>query len=497
MKEWTTILASLAFIFVGSEVLAQFPNGGTTPTIPQPSFPNPLPNNNYQSPLQPPQPNGLPTSSSQSETIKRTNREVMKRWGYQPPPTQEEIEAARQAQLKGQPPALNRQQQQHLEIQRQLALLNDVSATDRYLQKNKFYESDRFKQSIDPYEKAFSYFNDMLEGRREVSLKDAYYEMESAYGGLQLSKAEYDQLIEKSANFIRQMILQAGLNLNDQQALHWGIQKFMGDTVTLKVKRTDNIGLMAEIPRKHLPFHYDYVDARAMDDFRNYFVTKTLATGTGQCNSLPAVYLILAEALGAETYLSFAPQHSFIKYIDENGKIRNYEPTVNWHFSDQDYIKEMPIMTAAIQNRMYLDTLNKEQVVASLMIDLGYGFYRKNWIADGTFIRKCIEVGASHIDNSNGNMMAQKLKSELFAVEFDRLFRKYGLTSLDQVNSYPEVHQAFQRYTAQERKLKAIGYQHFPEEKYQVMLEKHDKRGRIQLAKNMNTKSKKNLFVAY
>jgi|GEM_PF-6378361 len=61
---------------------------------------------------------------------------------------------------------------------------------------------------------------------------------------------------------------------------------------------------------------YDFVDFWGREDTRKVFVTKLLATNSGQCQSLPQLYLILAEELGTTAYLAFSPEHSYIKFQD-------------------------------------------------------------------------------------------------------------------------------------------------------------------------------------
>src|SRR5690606_10776946 len=111
---------------------------------------------------------------------------------------------------------------------------------------------------------------------------------------------------------------------HDAEALHMGIQKFMGDTLYIH----------SNGKRKgHLPYYYDFIDPIGKDR-RNYFVTKTLATGSGQCHTLPVVYLLLAEALGVEAYMAYNPQHSFIRFRNNGGSVINYETTVDNYLPD-------------------------------------------------------------------------------------------------------------------------------------------------------------------
>ena len=56
----------------------------------------------------------------------------------------------------------------------------------------------------------------------------------------------------------------------------------MRDTLNITEKAIDNPA--ASKKTTHLPFIYDYDDYKGENDFRNFFITKTFATGTGQYN---------------------------------------------------------------------------------------------------------------------------------------------------------------------------------------------------------------------
>lgn len=429
-------------------------------------------------------------------SIEQQNRKVMKMMNPHValPPTEEEIQAALKKQVAGQAPELNRQQKQHEEVKRQIAFLNQTAYVRKELEKVKYYQSHPYTSSMERYEKAFQGLQQMLEGAQPLSLRDAFYQMENAYGNLHLSHSEYNNILNESIDFIKQFILQNGKHLDDQEALHWGIQKFLGDTTRIRLDKANDIRQFGRY-KTHYPFFYDYTDNRAEEDFRNYFVTKTLATGTGQCHTLPETYLLLAEGIGAEAYLTYAPQHSFIKYHNNRGELVNYEPTVDWHFTDQDYMKEMPVMASAIQNGVYLDTLNKKQMIASVMVELAHGYYRQNWVSDGTFINKCVDYAAKHLKHPHSNIIAPILKNDVNAATFDRLYQQQQVSSLGELEKHPTVLAAFRKYQASDQRIKALGYQNFPEEKYLKMLEKHDRRKVLQQSKHIDTKTKKNRFT--
>lgn len=374
------------------------------------------------------------------------------------------------------------------------SILNEISQISNQATQNQYYTSERYNIDLVNYQNAFNYLKDMIEGKMPLSLADAYYIAEEAYGNLHLNYDEYKRQIQQSATFIKQWMLENKLDKKNPEHIHLAIQKFMGDTLYLQNKNPDMVGGLS-MPTVHVPFFYDYIDYQAEKDLRNYFLTKTLATGTGQCHTLPNVYVVLAEAMGVEAHISFVHQHSFIKYRNNNGTIQNYEPTVDWHMSDNDYTEDLPVMSEAIANKIYLHPLSKKQNVASIMIDLVYSFYRKHWTADGNFMNQCLDYAMQYFHNNEGHREGLLLKNIVLASQLEHTFRKHGISDLKDIDAVPEAQQAYLAYRKSADRIRALGIQHYPDVVYNEMLEKHDTRGKLQTAKGIDTKSKKSLFL--
>jgi hypothetical protein len=425
-----------------------------------------------------------PTNPSQ-DIARQQQKKAMQMMGQNPPPSQADIAAQQQRQLQGKPPELTPQEQRMTELKN---LLNEVKTINTSMKKTGYYDQPAFKEDFKKYQNTLTTFKEILTtDQKNISLADAIYKSESAFGKLHLTYKEYKRNIAKSAAFISQWMRENNLSLTNPEAIHLAIQTFIGETMT--IKDTNLLGFAA-VPHSHKPFMYDYIDFRGTKDIHNYFLTKTLATGTGQCNTLPRVYLVLAEAMNVEVYLTFAPQHSFIKYRNNKGIIQNYEPTIHWHMTDQDYMEEMPMMSEATQNKLYLDTLNKKQIIASLVVDLAYNFMREHWLSDGNFMNECIDLGMSYFNNSEGLL----LKNMLLASQLERTLATERITNLNEIENNPKALKVFNAFKENEATIEVLGIQSFPESKYQAMLEKHDKRGKLQAAKGIDTKSKRSLF---
>lgn len=453
------------------------------------------PNYSYQS-------QNLPIGATSEDIINQASKK-MEGPQYKAGMSKEEMQAASEAFIKQQmandpryqmPNAQNGFKNLALEREKaRLDWLNDVNDINYKMNKSGYYQSDAFNNDFTNYQNSFQKLKDMLEGKTPLSITDALYYKESAYGNLHLSYKEYKQNIAQSADFMRKWMQQNNKNPNNPEAIHLAIQKFMGDELSITVLEPDNKNLK---PKKiiHKPFMYDFIDYKAEKDLRNYFVTKTLATGSGQCHTLPCAYIVFSEAMGVNASISFVHQHSFVKYKNSNGTIENYEPTVDWHMSDNDYMEDVPVMAEAIKNKMYLQALTKKQMIASFMIDLAYNFHREHWTKDGKFMNECIDYAMKYFTNGEGHREGLLLKNLVLASQLDIALYKNNITDLKDVNKTQETAKLYEAYRKSSDKIDSLGIQDFPENIYYAMLERHDKGGKLQQSKNIDAKSKKSLF---
>jgi hypothetical protein len=369
--------------------------------------------------------------------------------------------------------------------------LNETSAAQNNISANTNYKSPEFLAKTKSYTDALNDLSDMLSDKKKLSIANAYYSIENAYGGTYLNKKEYNNVINESAAFIKKWLIQNGLNPSDNSALHLGIQKFMGETLT--VTSTSPEGQILQ-KTTHAPFSYDFDDYKGEKDFRNYFSTKCLATGSGQCNSLPTVYLSIAEALGAKAYLSFAPHHSLIKYPADKGIIHNYEPTSNWKITDDKYMEMLFISDAAYQSGIYLDTMNNKQIVANCLVDLAWGYMQKYGPADGKFVGECLKTATIYFPKKN-NIYSYFVYGDFLARKLDLVLRKYKITDLKDINKIPEASVLYEALLQNEKVIKSLGYQDQPKELYDQLMQNQEFNGQKQQSSGFNKKEKRSLFT--
>ena len=112
-------------------------------------------------------------------------------------------------------------------------------------------------------------------------------------------------------------------------------------------------------------------------------ISKLLAENSGQCHSLPLLFLILAEELDTEAYISYSPQHSFVKFKDDKGKWYDAELTQGAIVTDDFYMGSGFIKADAIRNGLFLEPRNIRQSIAHTLNILS-----RDWISLSSLLTK-------------------------------------------------------------------------------------------------------------
>jgi regulator of sirC expression with transglutaminase-like and TPR domain len=126
----------------------------------------------------------------------------------------------------------------------------------------------------------------------------------------------------------------------------------------------------------HRPFAYDQSDplGRRM---QNKLLHNYLATRLGQCVSMPAFFLILAERLGLAASLALAPEHVFVR-VQSHGRSVNLETTSGAHPArDAWYRQKFPITDRSMETGVYLRSLSKREGIAVLACNVAEHLYKQ------------------------------------------------------------------------------------------------------------------------
>lgn len=287
------------------------------------------------------------------------------------------------------------------------------------------------------------------------SIASAVYIVENAYFDNRLIKDTFANSLKRYATIVSKLLKAEGIQHPDNIALNYGIQTLFGKTnqVVARVKNAPVFG-------------YDFDDFRGEKDYTKMFVSKLLMTGKGQCHSLPLLYLLLAEQLGAKAQLSLAPQHSFIQFKDKSGRLVNFEPT-NGHLVSNSWLTQSGYITSiALQTKTYISPLSHRQLYAQVLCDLMLGYLSKFPYDDFAeqIRKKALTINPNNLTALivDANIKTQIAKQKVAIA---------GKPKEADLPKYPEAYQACQAMLLAYQKVEALGYQDMPDDAYQRWLQ--------------------------
>lgn len=338
----------------------------------------------------------------------------------------------------------------------------------------------RFTITQSNYSKAFDELQAMLEGNKTPDFKKAVFITENAFYENMLDYTDFCKVISAlSTNAKKWSEVNALVNYlfpdSNQVKLNAGIFYTLTDTL---------FNLQRDII--NLPYVYDFEDCFAREDWTNQFVTKLLATHKGNCHSLPFLYKILAEELNINAWLSFTPNHIYIRNWNKKTGWYNTEMT-NASFPNEGWLMASGFVSLnSIRNGIYMDTLSLKQSIAVCVNDLAKGYIRKFENPNLYFVLQCCDLGLKHFPNYAELLM---LKAETHLRIFKLYEEIYGLNV--QNESHPQSN--FVKYHIQEMEksyalLATYDYREIPEEMFIEWVENlENNRGKYQNKKISRT----------
>ncbi len=290
------------------------------------------------------------------------------------------------------------------------------------------------------------------------SFTRATFTIENAYLDNKLSYDKFVSAVKLKADVVRQLLKKEHLSTKDNLALNYGIQQLYQQPQTYYDSKTKRMALLS-------PFKYDFNDYNGSKDLTQTFTAKMLWSGKGQCQSMPEVYLMLIEQLGAKAWLSLAPQHFYILFANKAGRLLSFE-TTNGNVVSNTWAAQSGFINAkAVKNNSYLDTLSKRQLYAQCLDNLLFGYLRK---FDYDDFAEAVKQKILQIDSSN--MRALIIDAQIKQMIALRKIDAAGRPKEGDLPKYPEAYKAYLEMRAAVDKVDNLGYQDMPEEAYQRWL---------------------------
>ena len=328
---------------------------------------------------------------------------------------------------------------------------------ERELWLNNMYTKEREKEAaIRPFREAFAKLSVM--NPNHFSLSQAVYEVENSYLDKQLSREGFNHALQFRVEQVQQILKTQGLSSKNSLSVNYAIQQLFEHPNTYYDSKTQMTQTVA-------PLKYDFEDFMGEKDYTKLFASKLLATGSGQCHSLPLVYLMIAEQLGAKAWLSLAPEHSFIQFTDSHGRLLDYE-TTNGNIVSGSWMAGSGYINAkALRNKTYLDTLSQRQLYARCLGDLLLGYLQK---FDYDEFASEISRAILRIDPSNITVFIvdANLKRKIALREITAA----GKPKPEDLPKYPRAYQSYLDMKEAISRVDDLGYQDMPSDAYQAWL---------------------------
>lgn len=335
-------------------------------------------------------------------------------------------------------------------------IYNEIRSPERsFSESNVKYDLPSFAslKGTSAYRTAFSKLKEMENGLRPFSIKEANFLVENAHFENTGDYGNFTQTIEQIGQFLNWKMQELGYDENSNQSKNLILYQFFSDTLELRSK--DMI---------HYPFQYDFEDYMGFEDWSNMFVEKALATNSGQCHSLPLLYLILAEEIGAKAHLAYSPNHTYIKFIDDAGKWHNVELTNGMLTTDVFILQSGYIKAEALQNKIYMNPLNEKQLLSHVLFDLAKGYAVKYGYDE--FVK---EVTDKALELYPNNINAQMVMSDFKTLRFQYVQKQLNV-SPQNIDKYPKAKELLDEMYEQYENLDELGFENMPLEDYEKWL---------------------------
>ena len=322
-----------------------------------------------------------------------------------------------------------------------------------------FFSLNVFANYQEKYYSTYDFITLMLSGEMPLSFKDAVFATEIAYYDEDIDIEdlydEIDVLVRLSRVISNSELITYEKKDKDVILKHAGIFKVMSDSIIIPL---DSIHVFV-----HSPYVYDFNDPFGQRDWSNMFVSKLLATGKGNCHSLPYLYKILADELNIPCYLAFAPNHIYVKLFSEETGWYNTELT-NASFPIDAWIMASGYISIdAIRSGLYMDTLNTRQAVANCLVDLAHGYQKKFGRENPEFVIKCCTTALEY-HPVNVNALLTKAEAQKYYI--DMLMKKRNTRNPEDLFADAAIAEMYSDMEQTYVRLHQLGYRRMPEKMY-------------------------------
>lgn len=232
------------------------------------------------------------------------------------------------------------------------------------------------------FEYAYRLVEDMLNDQRPLNFAEAVFAVENCmYDGL-LEQSSFLDELERIATGIENMVDSGYITAPSRDmALNYAIYVFFTQPCPLNHNQ---------------PFTYDSLSFVNDVGLTGGMLSNLLKTGRGTCHSLPYLYKIIADKVGAKAYIAVAPLHMYIRHQDASGTWWNFETTTGTYSHSSFIMENFHVSEAAIRSGLYMTNLTDKETIVQCLYDLLCIYERKSGFYSNKFVRKCYTLGLKY-----------------------------------------------------------------------------------------------------
>lgn len=290
------------------------------------------------------------------------------------------------------------------------------------------------------YEQAYQMIEDMLVGKRSVSLKDAEFAIENAFLAGHANKQAYDYTIAAIVNnVLRDAAILRPKMPSDATAKNLALTLFFSED-----RESNNYQ------------HYTYDLQSLFNDggLVGGLVLSLLQTGKGTCRSLPYLYKIIAQEIEAPSYIACAPMHFYIKHQDNHGNWWCYE-TTRYNYLPEEYIFKLNhVSSEGVRTGLYAKPLTDKETLCLYLYDLCHFYEKQTGFYSNAFVRKCYTLGLRYFPTST----LRALEINDVKYQIDKELWLLGGRNESDYSRFPELNKRYQSLQHLRKNYDALGH---------------------------------------
>ena len=298
------------------------------------------------------------------------------------------------------------------------------------------------------FENAYQVIEDMLTDKRPLDFAESVFAVENCMYDGNLDHSAYKKELNRITNGVKQMVASGEITAPTHDvALNYAIYVFFTKPCPLN---------------NYHPYEYDKISLMEDAGLTGGMVTHLLKTNMGTCHSLPYLYKIIANKVGAKAYIALAPLHLYIRHQDANGNWWNYETTAG-NFSRTSFIKEnFYVNDNAIRSGLYMTNLSDKETIVQCLYDLLCIYERKTGFYSNDFVRRCYTLGLKY--HYADNLHSQRIGDLEYQMK-KKAWNK-GIRSIAELRNDPVLGREYDYVQQQLTAYEEMGHYAYTQEEY-------------------------------